>query len=63
MSWGPDAEQYIILQKNMKLQNRGCAAGKKENGRVKAYYCSEGVVIDEGAYVDDFEKDAALIFC
>ena len=20
-------------------------------------------VIDEGAYVDDFEKDAALIFC
>ena len=27
---GPDAEQYIILQKNMKLQNRGCAAGKKK---------------------------------
>ena len=36
---------------------------KNENGKVKAYYCSGGVVIDEGAYVDDFEKDAALIFC
>ena len=47
----------------MKLQSRVCVAGKKKMERVKAYYCSGGVVIGEGAYVDDFEKDAALIFC
>ena len=60
---GPDAEQYIILTKEYEITKQGLRRWKKENGRVKAYYCSEGVVIDEGAYVDDFEKDAALIFC
>ena len=51
------------LTKEYEITKQGLRRWKKENGRVKAYYCSEGVVIDEGAYVDDFEKDAALIFC
>ena len=51
------------LTKEYEITKRGLRRWKKENGRVKAYYCSGGVVIDEGAYVDDFEKDAALIFC
>ena len=51
------------LTKEYEITKQGLRRWKKENGRVKAYYCSGGVVIDEGAYVDDFEKDAALIFC
>ena len=51
------------LTKEYDITKQGLRRWKKENGRVKAYYCSGGVVIDEGAYVDDFEKDAALIFC
>ena len=30
VSWGPDAEQYIILQKNMKLRSKVCVVGKKK---------------------------------
>ena len=51
------------LTKEYEITKQGLRRWKKENGRVKAYYCSGGGVIDEGAYVDDFEKDAALIFC
>lgn len=51
------------LTKEYEITKQGLRRWKKENGRVKAYYCSGGVVIDEGAYVDDFEKDVALIFC
>lgn len=51
------------LTKEYEITKQGLRRWKKENGRVKAYYCSGGVVIGEGAYVDDFEKDAALIFC
>ena len=51
------------LTKEYEITKQGLRRWRKENGRVKAYYCSGGVVIDEGAYVDDFEKDAALIFC
>lgn len=51
------------LTKEYEITKQGLRRWKKENGRVKAYYCSGGVMIDEGAYVDDFEKDAALIFC
>lgn len=51
------------LTKEYEITKQGLRRWKKENGRVKAYYCSGGVVIDEGAYVDDFEKDAELIFC
>ena len=51
------------LTKEYEITKQGLRRWKKENGRVKVYYCSEGVVIDEGVYVDDFEKDAALIFC
>ena len=51
------------LTKEYEITKQGLRRWKKENGRVKGYYCSGGVVIDEGAYVDDFEKDAALIFC
>ena len=51
------------LTKEYEITKQGLRRWKKENGRVKAYYCSGEVVIDEGAYVDDFEKDAALIFC
>ena len=51
------------LTKEYEITKQGLRRWKKENGRVKAYYCSGGVVIDEGAYGDDFEKDAALIFC
>lgn len=51
------------LTKEYEITKQVLRRWKKENGRVKAYYCSGGVVIDEGAYVDDFEKDAALIFC
>ena len=51
------------LTKEYEITKQGLRRWEKENGRVKAYYCSGGVVIDEGAYVDDFEKDAALIFC
>lgn len=51
------------LTKEYEITKQGLRRWKKENGRVKAYYCSGGVVIDEGAYADDFEKDAALIFC
>ena len=51
------------LTREYEITKQGLRRWKKETGRVKAYYCSGGVVIDEGAYVDDFEKDAALIFC
>ena len=70
--WEKDEEKIKIknprmtiynLTKEYEITKQGVRRRKKENGRVKAYYCSEGVVIDEGAYVDDFETDAALIFC
>ena len=51
------------LTKEYEITKQGLRRWKKENGRVKAYYCSSGTSIDEGAYVDDFEEDAALIFC
>ena len=51
------------LTKEYEITKQGLRRWKKENGRVKAYYCSAKTPIDEGAYVDDFEKDAELIFC
>ena len=51
------------LTKEYEITKQGLRRWKKENGRVKAYYCSAKTSIGEGAYVDDFEKDAALIFC
>ena len=51
------------LTKEYEITKQGLRRWKKEGGRVKAYYCSAKTSIDEGAYVDDFEKDAALIFC
>ena len=51
------------LTREYEITKQGLRRWKKENGRVKAYYCSAGTSIDEGAYVDDFEEDAALIFC
>lgn len=51
------------LTKEYEITKQGLRRWKKENGRVKAYYCSAKTPIGEGAYVDDFEKDAALIFC
>ena len=50
-------------EREYEITKQGLRRWKKENGRVKAYYCSAGTSIDEGAYVDDFEEDAALIFC
>ena len=51
------------LTKEYEITKQGLRRWKKENGRVKAYYCSAGTTIEEDAYVDDFEEDAALIFC
>ena len=51
------------LTKEYEITKQGLRRWKKENGRVKAYYCSAKTSIGEGAYVDDFEKDAALMFC
>ena len=51
------------LTREYEITKQGLRRWKKENGRVKAYYCYAGTSIDEGAYVEDFEEDAALIFC
>ena len=70
--WEKDEEKIKIknprmtiynLTKEYEITKQGLRRWKKENGRVKAYYCSAKTSIGEGAYVDDFEKDAALIFC
>ena len=64
--WDVQRQQCLMGEhtaKEYEITKQGLRRWKKEGGRVKAYYCSAKTSIDEGAYVDDFEKDAALIFC
>ena len=49
------------LTKEYEITKQGLRRWKRENGRVKVYYISSGKCLSE-AYVDDMEKDAAIIF-
>lgn len=51
------------LTKEYEITKQGLRRWKKENGRIKAFYYPAGNSIGQGAYVDNFEKDAALVFC
>ena len=69
--WKNDEEKIEIFNGGMTVYNltreyeitkQGLRRWKKETGRVKAYYCHRGMTLDQNAYVDDFEKKAALVF-
>ena len=69
--WRNDEEKIEIFNGGMTVYNltreyeitkQGLRRWKKETGRVKAYYCHRGMTLDQNAYVDDFEKKAALVF-
>ena len=47
----------------MKITKQGLRRWKKKNGRIKAYYCPQGMTLRKGAYVDNIEEDAAIVFC
>ena len=51
------------LTKEYEITKQGLRRWKKENGRVNAFYYPAGNTLGQGAYVDDFEEDAALVFC
>ena len=51
------------LTKEYEITKQGLRRWKKENGRVHAFYYPAGNTLGQGAYVDDFEEDAALVFC
>ena len=51
------------LTKEYEITKQGLRRWKKENGRVNAFYYPAGNTLGQGAYVDDFEEDAALGFC
>ena len=51
------------LTKEYEITKQGLRRWKKENGRVNAFYYPAENTLGQGAYVDDFEEDAALVFC
>lgn len=70
--WKNDEEKIKIRNRKMTIYNltkeyevtkQGLRRWKKENGRIKAYYCPQGMTLRKGAYVDDMENDAAIVFC
>ena len=70
--WKNDEEKIKIRNRKMTIYNltkeyevtkQGLRRWKKENGRIKAYYCPKGMTLRKGAYVDDMENDAAIVFC
>lgn len=69
--WKNDEEKIKIRNRKMTIYNltkeyeitkQGLRRWKKENGRIKAYYCPQGMTLRKGAYVDDMEEDAAIVF-
>ena len=70
--WEKDEEKIKIknprmtiynLTKEYEITKQGLRRWKKKNGRIKAYYCPQGMTLRKGAYVDDIEEDAAIVFC
>ena len=51
------------LTKEYEITKQGLRRWKKKNGRIKAYYCPQGMTLRKGAYVDNIEEDAAIVFC
>ena len=51
------------LTKEYEITKQGVRRWKKKNGRIKAYYCPQGMTLRKGAYVDNIEEDAAIVFC
>ena len=51
------------LTKEYEITKQGLWRWKKKNGRIKAYYCPQGMTLRKGAYVDNIEEDAAIVFC
>ena len=49
--------------KEYEITKQGLRRWKKKNGRIKAYYCPQGMTLRKGAYVDNIEEDAAIVFC
>ena len=70
--WEKDEEKIKIknprmtvynLTKEYEITKQGLRRWKKKNGRIKAYYCPQGMTLRKGAYVDNIEEDAAIVFC
>ena len=70
--WENDEEKIKIknpritiynLTKEYEITKQGLRRWKKKNGRIKAYYCPQGMTLRKGAYVDNIEEDAAIVFC
>ena len=70
--WEKDEEKIKIknprmtiynLTKEYEITKQGLRRWKKKNGRIKAYYCPQGMTLRKGAYVDYIEDDAAIVFC
>ena len=70
--WKKDEEKIKIKNPSMTIYNltkeyevtkQGLRRWKKKNGRIKAYYCPQGMTLRKGAYVDNIEEDAAIVFC
>ena len=49
------------LTREYTISKQGFRRWKKDGGRVKAYYCPKGITLRTGAYVDDYEEDAAVV--
>lgn len=50
------------LTKEYEITKQGLRRWKKENGRIKVCYYPQGKVL-KSAYVDNYESDAAIVFC
>jgi len=64
--WDVQRQQCLMGEhtaKEYEITKQGLRRWKKKNGRIKAYYCPQGMTLRKGAYVDDIEEDAAIVFC